>query len=330
MTTAKDIISQLSPETRKRIRMADEVKFERIPLASANLTKSLGGGIGTGRQTLVWGSKSSGKSSLFLETVGMAQKNGKVCAWIDAEQAFDQDWATRLGVDVKELILSPTKTIAGLTEIGTDLLRAGVDLLVVDSISALLPQAYFEKDKEELKDLSGSNKIGSVAKDMSAAVAMLNYANDKTALVLISQIRNKIGTYGASMAPTGGYAVSFYSSTSIKLTSSAAEYKQKSAQIQHGNKLVNSMVAREVDWIVDFNKIGPPMQKGSYDFYYDGSHVGIDRASEIFNEAKMSGVIDNKGKWYYFDDYSWDGKEKVLTALREDQELLNKVASGLG
>lgn len=329
MTDSKDILARLDPATRKRIKMANEVALNRIPLASIGLTRALNGGIGTGRQTLVWGSKSSGKSSMLLETVGLAQKEGLTCAWIDAEQAFDPQWATRLGVNVDELMLSPTKTISGMTEIGTDLLKAGVDILVVDSISALLPQAYFEKDSEELKDLSGSNKIGSMSKDMSAALAMLNYANSQTALILISQVRNKIGTWGASMSPTGGYSVSFYSSTSIKLTSSATESNQIKDSIQSGNILIDAMVGRKIDWIIDFNKIGPPMQKGDYNFYYNGEHVGIDRMSEVFNMAVQTGVITKVGKagYHFGDESSWHGKAKTVQALREDPELLARVVS---
>ncbi len=331
MSDSTEILAKLDPATRKRLKMANEVSLDRIPLASYGLTRGTGGGIGTGRQTLIWGSKSAGKSSLCLETVGLAQESGLTCAWIDAEQAFDPVWAARLGVDSSSLIISPTKTIAGMTEIGCDLLHAGVDLLVVDSISALLPQAYFEKDSEELKDLSGSNKIGSVSKDFSAALAMLNYANSKTALVLISQVRNKIGTWGASMTPTGGYSVPFYSSTSIKLTASATESNQIKDSVPSGNILIDAMVGREVDWLIDFNKIGPPMQKGNYNFYYGGDHVGIDRMSEIFNAAVQTGVIQKTGKAYYeFEDKKFNGKKKTIEALRSDSALLEKVVSGIG
>jgi hypothetical protein len=149
-------------------------------------------------------------------------------------------------------------------------MEADVDLIVVDSISALLPAIYFEKDGNELKDLQDTKQIGAEAKDMTHAVKMLNYANKNTLLVLISQQRNQFGSMHASHIPTGGMAVKFFSSTVIKLWSSEAEANAIKAGIKVGDKIIEQRVGRPVNWIIDYNKLGPPNLSGQYDFYYQG------------------------------------------------------------
>lgn len=328
--TVEDVVAKLNKKTRDRIRLANSVAYERLPLPSPNLTKALGGGLGYGRQSLIWGTKSSGKSTLMLQAIANAQKDGRVCAWIDAEQAFDPSWAARLGVNVDDLIVSPTKSIAGLTEVGADLMHSGVDVLVVDSISALLPSTFFEKDKDELRDFSSTRQIGSASKDMASAVQMLNYANEHTALVLISQIRNKIHSYGATMAPTGGYAVSFYSSTSIKLVSLSKESEQIMGDVQAGNVILKRPVGRTVDWLVDFNKIGPPLQKGKYDLYYDGDFIGIDSVTDLARASIEQGIVVKKGSWFTYGDNQWHGEANLITAIRENDQLQKELESYIG
>lgn len=274
-------------------------------------------------------------SSLCLQAIADAQKKGKVCAWIDAEQAFDREWAKRLGVDTDALIVSPTKTIAGMTEIATDLMQAGIDVVVVDSISTLLPQAFFEKvdpkksGEPELKDFTGTNKIGSKAVDMANSMAILNYANTNTALILISQVRNKIYTGGAVGAPTGGNATLFNSSTSIKLTASAAEKDQIKEEIYIGTSLVTRPVAREVNWLVDWNKLAPMLRSGKYEFYYEGDHIGVDTVGDLFRTAVEFGIIHKGGVWYSIDDHKWQGMPAGIAALRNDPELMQFIGDNL-
>jgi recombination protein RecA len=218
-----DILAKLDPKTRARVQSAQNVKVERQPTPSIGLNLALRGGLGYGRQVMVWGNKSAGKSSFCLQMIAVAQKEGKTCAWIDAEDSYDQEWAELLGVDSASLIHSKVKTINDMVDVSTKLMEAGVDIIVVDSISALLPAIYFEKDGNELKDLQDTKQIGAEAKDMTHAVKMLNYANKNTLLILISQQRNQFGSMHASHIPTGGMAVKFFSSTVIKLWSSEAE-----------------------------------------------------------------------------------------------------------
>ncbi len=141
-----DILAKLDPKTRSRVQSAVNVQVERQATPSIGLNKALKGGLGFGRQVLVWGNKSAGKSSFCLQMIALAQKEGKTCAWIDAEHSYDPSWAEQLGVDSNKLIYSPAKTVNDMVDVATKLMDAGVDMIVVDSISALLPAIYFEKD----------------------------------------------------------------------------------------------------------------------------------------------------------------------------------------
>jgi recombination protein RecA len=132
--TIEDILARLDPKTRQRVQSATEVIIEKQATPSLSLNVGLKGGFAYGRQVLIWGNKSAGKSSFCLQMIAEAQKNGKTCAWIDAEQSYSQEWAEKLGVDSSKLIYSPVKTINDMVDIGVQLMNAGVDLIFVDSI----------------------------------------------------------------------------------------------------------------------------------------------------------------------------------------------------
>ena len=319
---ADEILSKLDPKTRQRIQLATEVSAERQKTPSIGLNIALKGGLGYGRQVLVWGNKSAGKSSFCLQMIGMAQKEGKTCAWIDAEASYDAAWAASLGVDSSSLIYSSAKTINDMVDVATQLMEAGVDIIVVDSISALLPAIYFEKDSNDLKKLEDTKQIGAEAKDMTHAVKMLNYTNKNTLLVLISQQRNQFGSMHASHIPTGGMAVKFFSSTVIKLWSSEAEANAIKAGIKVGDKILEQKVGRPVNWIIDYNKLGPMGQSGQYDFYYQGEKLGIDEVGEILDAAEMMGVIQKGGAWYTINEERFQGRNKSLEYLKENPDVV--------
>lgn len=324
----EDVLSRLDPKIRKMVSSASHVFIEKQKTPSLSLNNALKGGLAYGRQVLIWGNKSSGKSSFCLQMIGEAQKEGKLCAWIDSEQSYSPEWAEKLGVDSEKLIYSSAKTINDMVDIGTQLIQSGVDILVVDSISALLPAIYFEKDGTELKQLQDTKQIGAEAKDMTHAVKMLNYVNDKTLLVLISQQRNQFGSMHASHIPTGGMAVKFFSSTIIKLWSSEAEASSIKDKISVGDKLIEQKVGRPVNWTIDYNKTGPQFITGSYDFYFQGSHVGVDFIADLVDTAEMLGVIERGGAWYTVLDERIQGRANVIAAVRENldmQEELTKL-----
>lgn len=317
-----DILAKLDPKTRARVQSAQNVKVDRQKTPSIGLNMSLKGGLGYGRQTLIWGNKSAGKSSFCLQMIALAQKEGKTCAWIDSEDSYDPDWAESLGVDSKSLIHSPAKTVNDMVDVATKLMNAGVDIIVVDSISALLPAIYFEKDGNEMKDLQDTKQIGAEAKDMTHAVKMLNYANKNTLLILISQQRNQFGSMHASHIPTGGMAVKFFSSTVIKLWSSEAEANAIKSGVKVGDKIIEQRVGRPVNWIIDYNKLGPPNLSGQYDFYYQGESLGVDQVGETLDVAEMCGIIEKGGAWYTINEERFQGRAKAVSYLRENPDVV--------
>ena len=320
-----DILAKLDPKTRERVQSAQNVTVDRQPTPSIGLNLALRGGLGYGRQVMVWGNKSAGKSSFCLQMIAIAQKEGKTCAWIDAEDSYDQVWAESLGVNSASLIHSKVKTINDMVDVSTKLMDAGVDIIVVDSISALLPAIYFEKDGNELKDLQDTKQIGAEAKDMTHAVKMLNYANKNTLLVLISQQRNQFGSMHASHIPTGGMAVKFFSTTVIKLWSSEAEANAIKAGVKVGDKIIEQRVGRPVNWIIDYSKVSPPNLSGQYDFYYQGDSLGVDRVGETLDVAEMFGVVEKGGAWYTVNGERLQGRAKAVQYLRENPKVVEKL-----
>ncbi len=329
MSATQEVLAQLNPNLRKKIALGNEVEYFRQPLPSPTLTRALNGGLPYGRQTLIWGSKSAAKSSLCLQIVAMAQAEGKTAAWIDAEQSFDYTWAEKLGVKSEELIYSEAKTTNDMANAGTDLMEAGVDVLVVDSISALLPAIYFEKDSDELKNLENTKQIGAESKDMGNAVKMLNFANKKTLLILISQQRNQISAMYTQLQPTGGQATKFYSSVIIKLFSSESQKQAIEKKIQVGDKLINEVVGRKIIWDVQFSKTSPPFQQGEYDFYFRGENIGVDHVGDLADLAVNLGVIEKGGAWYTAGEERYQGRDNLISGLRDNPELFAKIQAGV-
>ena len=324
---AEEILAKLDPKTRQRVQLATEIDVQKQVTPSIGLNLALKGGLGYGRQVLVWGNKSAGKSSFCLQMIAEAQKDGKVCAWIDAESSYSAEWAGRLGVDSDKLIYSSAMTTNDMVDVGVQLMNAGVDVIVVDSISALLPAIYFEKDGDELKNLQDTKQIGAEAKDMTHAVKMLNYANKNTLLVLISQQRNQFGSMHASHIPTGGMAVKFFSSTVIKLWSSEAEANAIKTGIRVGDTIIEQKVGRPVIWIIDYNKLGPPNLSGQYDFYYQGDTVGVDGVGESLDVAEMMGIVQKGGAWYTVGEERFQGRAKTVDYLRSNPDVVDKLRS---
>jgi recombination protein RecA len=326
----EEFLSQLDPNLRKRLSNATDVEVKKQKTPSISLNNALKGGFAYGRQVMIWGNKSAGKSSFCLQMIGEAQKEGKLCAWIDAEQSFDPEWAKKLGVDTDKLVYSSAKTINDMVDVATQLMKAKIDIIVVDSISALLPAIYFEKDSEELKALENTKQIGAEAKDMTNAVKMLNYANNQdgqTLLVLISQLRNNIGAMYASHMPTGGLAVKFFSSTVVKLWSSDSDNNALKSKITVGDKLIEGKVGRKVNWHIDFNKTGPGFLAGEYDFYFEGDTIGVDKVADLVDTAELLGTIEKGGAWYTVLGERLQGRAKVIEYLKENPEKLKELES---
>ena len=334
MVSMEEVLAALNPKLRKSIMVGDSVPAtEYAETPSFGLNRALCGGLPYGRQVLVWGSKSSAKSSLCLQMIGLAQKEGKVCAWIDAEMSYDKVWAERLGVDSSKLIYSQARTINEMVDVGTNLINAGVDIVVVDSITSLLPAIYFEKDSDELKQLENTKQIGAESRDFSNAWKMINYANNKvkpTLFVLISQSRNNISAMYTSQQPTGGQATKFYSSTVIKLFSSESDNQAIKGKIQVGDKLIEEKIGRKVRWELQFSKTSPGFQNGEYDFYFRGDEVGIDSIGDLVDTAELAGLVTRTGAWYQLEDGTKvQGREGFINRVKEDLDLQDSLRSKL-
>jgi len=324
--TVEEVLAQLNPKLRKNVLVGDAVpKTEYAATPSFGLNRALNGGLPYGRQVIIWGSKSSAKSSLCLQMIGVAQKEGKICAWIDAEMSYDKDWAEKLGVDTSKLIVSQARTINEMVDVGINLMEAGVDLIVVDSITSLLPAIYFEKDSDELKQLENTKQIGAESRDFSNAWKMINYANNKvkpTLFVLISQSRNNISAMYTSQQPTGGQATKFYSSTVIKLFSSESDNQAIKGKIHVGDKLIEEKIGRKVRWELQFSKTSPAFQSGEYDFYFRGNNLGIDTIGDLVDTAELAGYINRTGAWYQLEDGTKvQGRDGLINRVREDLDL---------
>lgn len=324
MTTLEEAMAKLDPRIRKRLTTGVGFTTTYQPTPSYGLNRALNGGLPYGRQVLIWGSKSSAKSSLCLQMIALAQEEGKLCAWIDAEMSYSEEWAKSLGVNTDQLIVSQARTINEMVDVGTNLMNAGVDLIVVDSITSLLPAIYFEKGTDELKELENTKQIGAESRDFSNAWKMLNYANNKvkpTLMVLISQSRNNISAMYTSQQPSGGQATKFYSSTVIKLFSSESDNQAIKGKIAIGDKLIEEKVGRKVRWEVQFSKTSPAFQSGEYDFYFRGD-VGIDSVGDLCDTAEMMGLVNRTGAWYQMDDGTKvQGREAFVNRVREDLNL---------
>ena len=332
--SVEDVLAQLNPKLRKNVMTGNSVaETEYAKTPSFGLNRALNGGLPYGRQVLIWGSKSSAKSSLCLQMIGLAQQEGKICAWIDAEMSYDKKWAESLGVDTSKLIVSQARTINEMVDVGVQLMEAGVDMIVIDSITSLLPAIYFEKDSDELKQLENTKQIGAESRDFSNAWKMLNYANNKvkpTLLVLISQSRNNINAMYTSQQPTGGQATKFYSSTVIKLFSSESDNQALKGKIHVGDKLIEEKIGRKVRWELQFSKTSPAFQSGEYDFYFRGDNLGVDGIGDMVDTAELAGLVSRTGAWYQLEDGTKvQGREGFINRVKEDLDLQESLRNKL-
>ena len=329
----EEALAQLDPKLRKRLGSGVGINFEYQPTPSYGLNRALGGGLPYGRQVLIWGSKSSAKSSMCLQMIALAQAEGKLCAWIDSEMSYSEEWARTLGLDPTKLIYSQARTISDMVEVGVGLMNAGVDLIVVDSITSMLPAIYFEKDTDEMKALENTKQIGAESRDFSNAWKMLNYANNKvkpTLLVLISQSRNNINAMYTSQQPSGGQATKFYSSCIVKLFSSESDNQAIKGKIKVGDKLIEEKIGRTIKWELQFSKTSPGFQSGEYDFYFRGDDIGLDTIGDLVTTAELNGIVERTGAWYILPDGSKvQGKEAFVNRVREDLDLQESIKSKL-
>lgn len=324
MTDTDKILASLDPKTLARFKNASEVRIDRIATPSLGMNIALQGGLPKGRFNFIWGNKSAGKSTTCLEIIAAAQADGQTAAYIDAERTFDPKWAQRFGVDTDKLIYSNSQSITDVTKDIVGLQRAKVDVIVADSISAMVPTAYIG-EKGEFKAVEDSKQIGAQAREFSIAIPMWVGSNDNTCLIAISQARNKFGAQHASFIPTGGEAPPFYASVMIKLWSSGAESQGITGNVYNNDMVFEETIGRKVTWTIEKNKTGPQFRSGEYDFYFDGPEVGIDRVKETLNYAVRYGAIEKSGtSWYTIEGQKFQGKE-AIKFLADNPSLLDEL-----
>lgn len=320
MATLEEIFANLDDSTKRAITVAKDFKIERIPTPSLGLNAALGGGLVSGSQTLVWGPKSAGKTTFTLLQIAIAQKHGKQCAFMDVEGTFDPEWAQRLGVDIDELIVVNTRTINNFTDQAVALIKAGIDVLVIDSITALMPASYINGD--DIKKMEETGQLGSLAAGVSKAMSMINGANieSRTSIIIISQARFAKKGMHWGFDSTGGEALKFYSSTVIRLNSTNGDSNKIFDGVELGDKIINKQVGRKVTWVLEYCKTAPQGTSDEYNLIFDGDNVGIDNVSEMIDIGFTSGVLEKKGNWYWYKDHQLgNGKAKATKFLSDPQ-----------
>lgn len=324
----QDFISKLNPKVAAQLKTAQETQLVKLPLASYRMTNDLNGGIAKGRIALVYGSTSAGKSLLLQQSIANWQKQGLVCAYVDVEGTWEKKWATRLGVNNDELILIQAKSSGRIENEIRPLLEAEVDVLVIDSISDILPEVFVDKSGE-MNEQSDRKQVGAQAKAITALLNGIHFINKSTAVVIISQTTTFFGQSYVEQVPHGGQKTQFACSQIIKLSSSASPNQQKKGEVFIGDKVFELPVAREVEYLVKKNKLGAPFRANKYMLYYDGPKVGIDNIAEIVDDAVDFGVVRKAGAWFYYDDESWQGRDKFVVHLEENPEVLELIIKEL-
>lgn len=292
---------------------ADRMAVEVIPTGSLALDIALGvGGVPRGRVIEIFGPESSGKTTVALHIIAEAQRRGGVCAFIDAENAMDPAYSRALGVDIDELLISQPDTGEQGLEITELLVRsAAVDVVVIDSVAALVPRAEIEGD-------IGDSHVGLQARLMSQALRKLSNAinRSRTVTIFINQLREKIGVmFGNPEVTPGGRALKFYSTVRIDL--------RKIDSIKKGTDMVGNRVrARVVK-----NKVAPPFRNAEFDIMYG---FGISREGEILDLGVANEIIKKSGAWYMFDeDQLGQGRENAKTFLSEHEDIAGKIEGSI-
>jgi recombination protein RecA len=288
---------------------APRVRVESISTGAINLDAAIGvGGIPRGRVTEVYGPESSGKTTLCLHVVANAQRNGGVAAYIDAEHALDTEYAKKLGVDIENLLISQPDTGEQALEICEILVRSGaVDVVVIDSVAALVPKAEIEGEM-------GDSHVGLQARLMSQALRKLTgaIARSKTAVVFINQLREKIGVmFGNPETTTGGKALKFYASVRLDI--------RRIGPVKEKEDVIGSHVRVKVVK----NKVAPPFKQAEFDIMYA---EGISHTSLLVDIGSESGIIEKSGAWYsYGAQRIGQGRENAKMFLKDNPALMAEV-----
>jgi recombination protein RecA len=282
---------------------------ETISSGSVNLDIALGvGGYPKGRVVEIFGPESSGKTTLAIHAIAEVQKKGGIAAFVDAEHAFDQFYAKKLGVDTNELIISQPDNGEQALEITDNLIRSGaIDLIVIDSVAALTPKAEIEGEM-------GDSQMGLQARLMSKALRKLTGSINKsgTCCMFINQLREKIGVmFGNPETTTGGNALKFYSSVRVDI--------RRSSQIKDGDEVIGNRTKVKVVK----NKVAPPFRRAEFDIMYG---AGISKVGEIIDISVDLGIVKKSGSWFsYGETRLGQGRDAVKQIIADNLELMEEL-----
>jgi recombination protein RecA len=293
-----------------RLGEAHAVNVETIPTGSISLDLALGGGIPKGRIVEIYGPESSGKTTVCLHAVAEVQKAGGTAAYVDAEHALDPAYAKRLGVDTDKLLISQPDSGEQALEILETLVRSNaVDIVVVDSVAALVPQAEIEGDM-------GDAQMGLQARLMSQAMRKLTGVinRSKTTVIFVNQLRMKIGVmFGNPETTTGGNALKFYASVRMDI--------RRVSQIKQGDTVIGNHVRVKVVK----NKVAPPFREAEFDIMYN---QGISREGDVIDLAVQHEVVAKSGAWYtYKGENIAQGREAAKQYLHDNPKIFDEIAA---
>jgi recombination protein RecA len=284
-------------------------QIEAVSTGSLGLDIALGvGGLPRGRVVEIYGPESSGKTTLAMHVISEAQKLGGMAAIIDAEHAFDKTYAENLGIDTKNLLIAQPDNGEQALDITDHLIRSGaIDVLVIDSVAALVPKAEVEGDM-------GDSKMGLQARLMSQALRKLTASISRTncICIFINQLRDKIGVvYGNPETTTGGNALKFYASVRLDI--------RKIASIKSGDEIIGNRTKVKVAK----NKVAPPFKVAEFDIIYG---EGISREGEIVDLSSDMNIVKKSGSWYsYGETKLGQGRESVIQLLKDNPELYTEI-----
>ncbi len=293
-----------------RLGESQKVDVETIPTGSISLDIALGGGVPKGRVIEIYGPESSGKTTLSLHIIAEAQKSGGTAAFVDAEHALDPSYAKRIGVNTDDLLLSQPDNGEQALEVVEALVRSNaVDIIVVDSVAALVPQAEIEGDM-------GDAHMGLQARLMSQALRKLTGIINKTncTVIFLNQLRMKIGVmFGNPETTTGGNALKFYASVRMDI--------RRISQIKTAEEIIGNRARVKVVK----NKIAPPFREAEFDIMYN---QGISREGDILDLATNMEIVRKSGAWFEYDGSNIaQGREAAKQYLRDNPKAMDKIAS---
>ena len=312
-TALAQIERQFGKGSIMKLGQEDRVPVEAIPTGSIALDIALGiGGLPRGRVVEIYGPESSGKTTLALHAIANCQALGGIAAFVDAEHAFDPEYAKKLGVDIDNLLVSQPDTGEQALEIADMLIRSGaLSLIVIDSVAALVPRAEIEGEM-------GDSHVGLQARLMSQALRKItgSISRSNCMVIFINQIRMKIGVmYGSPETTTGGNALKFYASVRLDI--------RRTGQIKSGEDIVGNTTRVKVVK----NKVAPPFKQVEFDIMYG---EGISKTGELLDLGVKAGIVEKSGSWFSYDSIRiGQGRENSKTYLTENPEVAARLEAAI-